>query len=103
MLNHLNATALSSHGSLVLPLDQSLIRSGESWAITAGARDQLTKLQARLIPLPKKQLSRVSDSANARWCDVEIRFRDGETVSVRIGQVREVSELRTAWPDRYPQ
>lgn len=91
MLNSRNEALLDSRGSLVVPLDQAFLRSKEvDWSLSTWAHKQLVLFRDRLMPRPQFAVGCFPTPINSRWSDVEIEFKDGETVSVRISDQSEV-------------
>jgi hypothetical protein len=91
MLNGRNESALSARGCLIIPLEQAMLRSDDGeWNLSPWAREQLVTFRDRLMPRPQSTVGCFPTPTGSRWSDVEIEFKDGETVSVRISDQREV-------------
>jgi hypothetical protein len=91
MLSSRNETMLDSRGSLVVPLDQSLLLSDDGeWCLSPWARQQLVAFRDRLMPPAKTVTGRFPTPSGSRWSDVEMRFSDTEKISVNIGDQRQV-------------
>lgn len=90
MLSCRNETMLDSRGSLVVPLDQSLLLSDDGeWCLSPWARQQLVAFRDRLMPSAKDAIGRFPTPEGSRWGDVEIRFVNSEKISVSIGDQRQ--------------
>ena len=91
MLSSRNETMLESRGSLVIPLDQSLLFSEDGeWRLSPWARQQLVAFRDRLMPPAKTVAGRFPTPSGSRWSDVEMRFSDTEKISVTIRDQRQV-------------
>jgi hypothetical protein len=90
-LSSRNETMLDARGCLVVPLDQALLFCDDGeWSLSPWAREQLVAFRDRLMPRPQTAVGCFPTPSNSRWSDVEIEFKDGETVSVKISDQREV-------------
>jgi hypothetical protein len=91
MLSSRNETMLDSRGSLVVPLDQSLLLSDDGeWCLSPWARQQLVAFRDRLMPPANTVTGRFPTPSGSRWSDVEMRFSDTEKISVVIRDQRQV-------------
>jgi hypothetical protein len=82
---------LDSRGSLVVPLDQSLLLSDDGeWCLSPWARQQFVAFRDRLMPPAKTVTGRFPTPSGSRWSDVEMRFSDTEKISVVIRDQRQV-------------
>jgi len=59
------------------------------WAATPEATQQLAAFRQMVIPQAKNSngMAFFATPANATWADIRIKFIDGETVSVKVGDV----------------
>lgn len=79
---------LENRGCLHLALSEALqIDSADDWSITPAARAKLLQFRDRHVPRAETATgtSFFPTPQGASWADVEIRFLDGETVSVSVG------------------
>lgn len=91
MLSSRNETMLDSRGTLVVPLDQSLLLNDDGeWCLSPWARQQLVAFRDRLMPPAKTVAGRFPTPSGSRWSDVEMRFSDTEKISVTIRDQRQV-------------
>jgi hypothetical protein len=91
MLSSRNEALLDSRGSLVVPLDQSLLLNDDGeWYLSPWARQQLVAFRDRLMPPAKTVAGRFPTPTGSRWSDVEMRFSDTEKISVTIRDQRQV-------------
>jgi hypothetical protein len=91
ILSSRNEKMLDSRGSLVVPLDQSLLLSDDGeWCLSPWARQQLVVFRDRLMPPAKTVAGRFPTPSGSRWSDVEMRFSDTERISVAIRNQRQV-------------
>lgn len=85
MLSSQCSRVLSDKGCLVLPLEQSLVRDEDGWALTDWARKQLVEFRDRLLPKPQAAVGKFPTPPGCTWKDVEIRFQDSHTVTAIAG------------------
>lgn len=91
MLSSRNEALLDSRGSLVVPLDQSLLLNDDGeWYLSPWVRQQLVAFRDRLMPPAKTVAGRFPTPTGSRWSDVEMRFSDTEKISVTIRDQRQV-------------
>jgi hypothetical protein len=67
-----------------------MVREENDWILSVWAQSQLVEFRDRLMPKPQSAVGSFPTPNGSRWTDVQIQFRDGETISVKIDKQREV-------------
>lgn len=92
-LDALGERALQRCGGAVLPLSESVALDGDCrFALTQCGQERIERFQREHLPAqPSAEPVRFFPTPpEACWGDVRVRFVDGETVSVRVGEVSAV-------------
>lgn len=74
-----------------VPLSETLAVSGSNTVLTSGGRERISQfLTKHLPPAPDQETTFFPTPAEASWSHLQMRFVDGETLSVRVGEVTAV-------------
>jgi hypothetical protein len=79
-----------SRKSCFLALDDAItVDSSNEWTATPVAHQTLQSFRELVIPqaVTQEQIPFFPTPADVTWADVRIKFRDGETVSIKVGDV----------------